>query len=162
MLEGADGALSSLLNSRVTLTFMLGSDGGPEGATPNPLPATGSGREPKLLAASREGSHGALCCGGADAERERICVNDAGSDGGAAGALGALFPAPLNAPNICVREGCGVPGAGPLESARSRSSAGTLLNNSVNPPDEGAAGAAGTAGNSDEKDDAACGCAAGG
>jgi hypothetical protein len=42
-LEGADGVLSSLLSSLVTLMFMPGSDGGPEGATLNPLPAPGAG-----------------------------------------------------------------------------------------------------------------------
>gem|GEM_PF-5521187 len=128
----------------------LGPDDGTEGVTPNPLDALGkgSGRAAKLLA-SRAGSHGALAGGGAAAERERICVNDAGSDGGAAGVLGALLPAPLNAPNICVSEGCGVldDGTGPPESARSRSSAGSFANSDVNPPEEGAEEAAGAAAN---------------
>ena len=143
---------------------MLGSDGGPEGVTPNPPAALGkgSGCAEKLLAACRTGSHGALGCGGAAAERERICVNDAGSDGGAAGALGALFPAPLNAPNICVSEGCGVlaDGTGPPDSARSRSSAGSFANSDVNPPAEGD-DAAGAAGNGEAGADGTKGAAGG-
>ena len=161
-LEGADGVLSSLLSSLVTLMFMPGSDGGPDGATPNPLPAPGTGCELKL-AGSRTGSHGALCCGGAAAERERICVNDAGSDGAACGALGAPLPVPLKAPNICVSEGCGVlaDGTGPPESARSRSSAGSFANSDVNPPADDEEGSAEAAGNGEAGADGNAGAAGG-
>lgn len=141
-----DGVLSSRLSSRVTLIFMLGSEDGAAGAAPNPLPelGTGSGRDVKPIPASLAGSHGALG-GGAAADLERICVKDEGSGGAACGALGALFAGALfNAPNICVSEGCGAFGEGAPESPRSRSSAGSLVNSSVNPPDEdGAAGAVG-------------------
>ena len=113
------------------------------GVTPKlPVFCPSSGRGLKLPAASLGGSHGAPGCPGA-ADRDRICVKDAGSAGGAWGvpAPGAPLPAPLNDPNICVSEGCGefAAGTGPPESARSRSSDGSFVKSSVNPPPEGEA-----------------------
>lgn len=99
----------------------------------------------KPLPDSLCGSHGALAgVMGDPEERDKICVNDEGSAGEA-----DCCDAPDCVPNICVSEGCGEfrSGAGVLESPRSRSSAGSLVNSSVNPPLEAGDGAEEATGN---------------